>query len=125
MMKEMRHIEDEGSADATSASEVSASRLAFLFANVAEAGDATFSSATWSDLGNAGTAIRSVIADQNIDLTDPEVGVTIYTIKYDANRSAAFVDVSYSGGGTAPDPFRFVYFVSSGKYIGFAGDVAS
>jgi hypothetical protein len=120
----MSNSDDTIAADHGAASKLVPSTLAFLFADVFESGDPKLRTATWSDLGHAGKTIRSVIADQNIDVSDPEVSVRIYTINF-AHRSAAFVDISYPGGDTAPDPFRFVYFVSSGKYIGFTGEVAT
>jgi hypothetical protein len=103
---------------------LSPSRLAFLLADIAEARTKSFRKITWHDLGATAGEIQKAIADQNIDLNDPEVSTELYAISY-GSSSAAFVDVSYGGGGEAPEPFRFIHVVSDGEYIGSAGDVAS
>ncbi|MFT3772595.1 MAG: hypothetical protein QM820_44965 [Minicystis sp.] len=103
--------------------ELSPSRLAFLLADIAAARNRNFEEITWTDLGTAADEIKKVIADHNISLDDPEVSALVYAIRYDES-SVALVDVGYTGGGVAPDLFRFVYLVSDGKYIGYAGEVA-
>lgn len=104
--------------------ELDLSELAFLFADIVSTEHPVFKKITWSALGSAADEIKAGIADQNIDLEEPEMSVDIYAIQ-SQKQSAAVVDVNYGGGGTGPDPFRFVYFVSDGKYIGKAGFVAS
>ena len=108
-----------------SAADLTTSQLAFLIADIIGfPGGAKFTQVDWADLGPAADAVKQAIGDQNIDLDDPDVSVEISAIKY-GKASAGIVDVSYDGGGKAPDPFRFVHFVVGGKYIGYAGEVAS
>lgn len=102
---------------------LSLSDLAFIIADIAT-GPTRIKKADWNDLGDAADAIRAEIADQNIDLEEPEVVCDIYLIAYEDHKTMV-VDLNYGGGGTGPDPFRFVYFVIDGRYAGYAGDVAS
>jgi hypothetical protein len=106
------------------ATELSADELAFLLSDIAEAKKTLIKETNWEALGPASGEIKKTIADQNINLKDPEVSVTIRAINYDEN-TLAVVDVASGGGGEAPDPFRYVYFVRNGKYVGYAGSTAS
>jgi hypothetical protein len=104
--------------------ELSVSDLAFMLANFAGAAAVKFARITWSELGSAARDVKRAIADQNIDLNEPEVEVSIYSGQL-AEQRIGIVDLNYGGGGTGPDPFRFVYFVVDGQFIGKAGMVAS
>lgn len=102
---------------------LSLSDLAFIIADIAT-GPTRINKASWHDLGDAAEYIKKEIAAQNIDLEEPEVVCDIYLIAYEDHKTM-LVDLNYGGGGTGPDPFRFVYFVIDGQYAGYAGEVAS
>ena len=97
---------------------------AFLVSDIANAAQPITSTATWEQIGAAGEAIKKDLAAMNIDLSAQDLTVTIRTVRFDKN-TAAFVDVVGDGGDAGPDPFRFVFVVSNGDYLGNAGLVES
>jgi hypothetical protein len=106
--------------------EPSPADLAFLIADIAEEKKPEFEKVKWKDLGEAEGVIKKVIADQSIDLTDKETSVEIRSIRLRSIKETIHVvDVQNSGGGSAPDPLRYVYLMVDGKYIGSSGKVAS
>ena len=104
--------------------ELQLSELAFILANIASASAVKFAKISWRELGSAAKEVKRAIADQNVDLTEPEMVVDIYSTQLEG-REIGIVDLNYGGGGRGPDPFRFVYVVADGQFIGKAGEVAS
>jgi hypothetical protein len=94
-------------------------QIGSLLANIAGDRKPTFTSVKWADLGTAEADVRKAIGDSNIDLGNNETD--IFLIQIGIGKDFV-VDIS-SSGGEAPDPFRVIYFVIDGKYVGNVSDV--